>query len=77
MEVAGGVGPHARWRRARIVGRTHGERRVGPIRELDDQVRINTVPDPDQRDALAAQRVIRMGDGHRFRRLLGKWGSVL
>ena len=39
MEVAGGVGPHARWRRARIVGRTHGERRVGPIRELDDQVR--------------------------------------
>jgi len=35
------------------------------------------VPDPDQRDAVAAQRVIRMGDGHRFRRLLGKWGSVL
>jgi len=31
----------------RIVGGTHGERSVGPIRELDDQVRINTLSDPD------------------------------
>ncbi len=56
-----------RWR-ARVIGRTHGERRVGPIRELDNQVRINTVPDPNQRDTLAAQRVMGMGDGHRFRK---------
>jgi hypothetical protein len=41
-------------RRARRVGRAHGERGVGPIRELDDQVWINALPDPDQQDPLAA-----------------------
>jgi len=69
------------WRRlcrhARIVGGTHGERRVSPIRELDDQVWINTLSDPDQLDLLTAQRVIGMGDRDRFRRRLGQWGSVL
>ena len=64
-------------RRARIVGRTHGECGVGPIREPHDEVRISTLPDADQRDPLAAERMMRMGDGHRFRRRLGKWGSVL
>src|SRR5918996_1395755 len=44
-----------------IVGGTHSECCVGPIRELDDQVRINALPDPDQRDPLAAQRVMGMG----------------
>lgn len=62
---------------ARIVSGAHGERGVGPIREPDDQVWINTVPDPDQQDPLAAQRVIGMGDRDGFRRGLGKWGSVL
>lgn len=66
-----------RWRRARIVGRTHGERGVGPIRELDDQVWITALPDPDQQDPLAAPWVMWMGDEHRFRRRLGQWGSVL
>ena len=66
-----------RWRRARRVGRTHGECGVGPIREPHDEVRIGTLPDPDQRDPLAAERMMRMGDGHRFRRRLGQWGSVL
>jgi len=69
------------WRRlrrhARIVSRTHGECGVGPIREPHDEVRISTLADPDQGDPLAAERVMRMGDGHRFRRRLGKWGSVL
>jgi hypothetical protein len=69
------------WRRlswrARIVGRTHGECGVGPIREPHDEVRISTLPDPDKRDTLAAERVMRMSDGHRFRRRLGKRGSVL
>lgn len=66
-----------RRRRARIVGRTHGECGVGPIRELDDQVWINALPDPDQQDPLAAQWVIWMGDRDGFRRGWGKWGSVL
>ena len=55
-------------RRARIVGGTHGERGVGPIRELDDEVRINALPDPDQHDPLATQRVMGMGDCDGFRR---------
>jgi hypothetical protein len=55
-------------RRARIVGRTHGECSVGPIREPHDEVRISTLPDPDKGDMLTAERMMRMGDGHRFRR---------
>ena len=51
-------------RRARIVGRTHGECGVRPIREPHDEVRISTLPDPDKRGPLAAERVMRMGDGH-------------
>ena len=62
---------------ARIVGRTHGECGVGSIREPHDEVRISPLPDPDKRDPLTTERVMRMGDGHRFRRWLGKWGSVL
>jgi hypothetical protein len=64
-------------RRARVVSRTHGECGVGPIREPHDEVRISPLPDSDQCDALAAERVMWMGDGHRFRRRLGQWGSVL
>ena len=56
---------------ARIVGGTHGERRVGPIWKLDDEVWINTVSDPDHLDPLAAQRVMWMGDRDAFRRCLG------
>jgi hypothetical protein len=57
---------------ARIVGRTHSECGVGPIREPHDEVRISPLSDPDQGDALAAERVMGMGDGHRFRRRLGQ-----
>ena len=76
-EQRGGGPGRGRWRRARIVGRTHGKCGVGPIREPHDEVRISPLPDPNQCDPLAAERVMRMGDGHRFRRRLGKWGSVL
>src|SRR2546428_8943351 len=61
----------------RIIGRTHGERRVGSIREPHNEVRISTLSDPDKDDTLAAEGVMRMGNGHRFRRWLDKWGSVL
>jgi hypothetical protein len=64
-------------RRARVVSRTHGECGVGPSREPHDEVRISPLPAPDQCDALAAERVMWMGDSHRFRRRLGQWGSVL
>ena len=61
-------------RRARRVGRTHGECGGGPIREPSTEVRISALPDPDTCDPLAAEGVMRMGAGHRFRRLLGKRG---
>ena len=50
---------------------------MGPVREPHDEVRIRPLSDPDKCDPLAAERVMRMGNGHRFRRWLGKWGSVL
>jgi hypothetical protein len=58
-------------RRARIVGRTHGECSVGPIREPHDEVGINALADAHDGDALAAQGVMGMGNGHRSRRRLG------
>jgi hypothetical protein len=64
-------------RRARLVGRTHGECGVSPIREPHNAVRISALPDPDTCDPLAAERVMRMGDGHRCRRWLGTRGRVL
>src|SRR5207245_4175059 len=51
-------------RRACIVGRTHGECGVGPIREPYDELRISTLSDPDKGDTLAAERVTRLGKGH-------------
>ncbi len=56
---------------ARIVGRTHSGCGVGPIREPHDEVRSSPLSDPDQGDALAAGRVMGMGDDPRFRRWLG------
>ncbi len=40
--------------RTRIVGRTHGECGVGPIREPHDEVWISALPDPDKCYTLAA-----------------------
>jgi hypothetical protein len=70
-EQRGGGPWRGRCWRARLVGRAHGERGGGPIRALDDQVWINALPDPDQPDLLAAQRVIWMGDRDGFRKCLG------
>ena len=76
-EQWGGVPWRGSRRCPRIVGGTHGERYGGPIRELNDQVRINPMPDPDHLDLLAVQRVMWMGDRDECRRCLGQWGSVL
>ena len=40
-------------RRARIIGRTHGECGVGAIWEPHDKVWISTLPDPDNGNPLA------------------------
>jgi hypothetical protein len=67
-EQRSGVPGRGSHRCTRIVSGTHSECRVGPILELDDEVWINALPDADERDLLAAQRVMGMGDSHRFRR---------
>ena len=58
-------------RDARVIGRAHREGGVGPIWELDNEVRVSPLSRMDDRYALAAQGVVGMGDGHRFRRWLG------
>jgi hypothetical protein len=50
---------------------------MGAVWELDNEVGISPLPDADDRDALAVQGVMGMGDGDRFRKQWGKWGSVL
>ena len=67
-EQRGGAPWRGSRRRAGRGGGAHGERGVGPIWELDDQVRINALPEPDQQDPLAAQRMMRLGDRDGFRR---------
>ena len=54
-----------------IVGPTHGDGGMGAIRPPDDQIRVSAAANPHDRDRLAGKRVMRMGDGHRFRRRLG------
>ncbi len=65
-EMSGSPGEHRRW--GNIVGQAHSDRRVGTIREPHDEVWIGTTPNPDDRDLLAVERVMGMGDGYRFRR---------
>lgn len=74
QQMCGGL--YGRWS-PRVIGRTQREGGVGPVRELDNEVGISPLPDADDRDALAAQGVMWMGNGDRFRKQLGKWGSVL
>ncbi len=64
-------------RGGRIVGPAHCDGGVGAIAQADDEIRIGSPTDADKVDVLAAERMMRMGDGHRFRRWLGKSGSVL
>ena len=64
-------------RGGRIVGPAHCDGGVGAIGQADDEIRIGSPTDADHVDVLAVERMMRMGDGHRFRRWLGKRGSVL
>ncbi len=60
-----------------VVGPAHRDGGVGPIGQADNEIRIGPSADTDDIDALAGERMMRMGDGHRSQRGLGQWGSVL
>ena len=63
--------------RARIIGPTHGDGGVIAIGETDDQIRVCTLAQTHDGDALTAQRMMGMDDRDGFRKSLGRWGSVL
>jgi len=60
-----------------VIGEAHSHGGVGAIGQADDEIRIRTPPDAHDRDLLAKQRMMRMGDGDLFRRVLERRGSVL
>ena len=51
-----------------VVGPAHCDGGVGAIGQADNQVRIGPPADTDDVDALAGERMMRMGDRDRFRR---------
>ena len=54
-----------------IVGAAHGDGGMPPVRESDDEIRIESPAEPDDLDPLSAERMMRMGDGDESRRRLG------
>jgi hypothetical protein len=54
-----------------VVGATQGEGGMAPVGEPDDEVRISSSAEANDRDPLAAEGVMRMGNGHESRRWLG------
>jgi hypothetical protein len=54
-----------------VVGAAQGDGGVAPVREADDEVRISSSAEANDRDPLAAEGVMRMGDGDESRRRLG------
>jgi hypothetical protein len=60
-----------------IVGAAQGDGGMPPVRESDDEIRINPSAELEDLDALAAERMMRMGDGDESRRRLGGGGSLL
>jgi hypothetical protein len=57
--------------RGGIVRAAHGNGGMVPVRESDNEIRIETSPELDDLDLLSAERVMRMGDGNGSRRRLG------
>ena len=60
-----------------VVGAAHGDGGMVPVRESDDEIRVEPSAELDDLDLLSAERVMRMGDGNESRRRLGQRGSVL
>ncbi len=54
-----------------IVGATHGNGGMRAIWQLDNEIGISAAADPHDRDLLAAQWVMGMGNSYRFRSVLG------
>jgi hypothetical protein len=57
--------------RGEIIGTAQGDGGMPAVRETDDEIRIVSAAKPDDLDPLAAQRMMRMGDGDESRRWLG------
>ena len=66
-----GVGVGYRRSCRHIVGATHSDGGMCAIWELDNEIGISAAADAHDRDLLAAQWVMWMGNGYRFRSLLG------
>jgi hypothetical protein len=54
-----------------VVRAAQGDGSVAPVGEPDDEVGISSSAEANDRDALAAEGVMRMGDGDESRRRLG------
>ena len=54
-----------------IVGAAQGDGGMPPVRESDDEIRINSPAEPDDLDPLSAERMMGMGDGDESRKRLG------
>jgi hypothetical protein len=54
-----------------IVGAAQGDGGMPPVRESDDEIRINSPAEPNDLDPLSAERMMRMSDGDESRRRLG------
>ena len=54
-----------------VVGAAQGDGGMPPVRESDDEIRINSPAEPDDLDPLSAERMMRMSDGDESRRRLG------
>ena len=54
-----------------IVGAAQGDGGMPPVRESDDEIRINSPAEPNDLDPLSAERMMRMGDGDESRGRLG------
>ena len=63
--------------RGGIVRAAHGDGGMVPVRESDDEIRIEPAAELDDLDPLSAERVMRMGDGDESQGRLGCGGSVL
>jgi hypothetical protein len=57
--------------RGGIVRAAHGDGGMVPVRESDDEIRIDPTAELDDLDPLSAERVMGMGDGDESRRRLG------
>jgi len=58
-------------RRGEIIGAAQRDGGMPPIRESDDEVRVDSAAEPDDLDPLPAQGMVGMGDRGESRRRLG------